>query len=182
MHILRRNGRIRHCFTRRIKKITDFIPRITVRYVTAMNDTVVGKKKYVRCRSFMMTIAVILYLSTVNERKKVNFPVCFEMERVIRNIGEHKSNNIWKQRSVNSCFFEELQLSSHISMKLTNASFRKFCHWTSDTDRECTVMTEVSVFRVLLLSNNLTLGSFHPDRPGAYQYRAASNYSLPTTG
>lgn len=42
----------------------------------------------------MMTIAVILYLSTVNERKKVNFPVCFEMERVIRNIGEQKSNNI----------------------------------------------------------------------------------------
>lgn len=108
-------------------------------------------------------------MCTVNERKKVNFPVCFEMERVIRNIGEHKSNNIWKQRSVNPCFCEELQLSSHISMKLTNASFRKFCHWTSDTDRECTVMTEVSVFRVLLLSNNLTLGSFHDhDRPGAY--------------
>lgn len=42
----------------------------------------------------MMTIAVILYLSTVNERKKVNFPFCFEMERVIRNTGEHKSNNI----------------------------------------------------------------------------------------
>jgi len=61
--------------------------------VTAMNDTVVGKKKYVRCRSFMMTIAVILYLSTVNERKKVNFLVCFEMERVIRNIGEHKFEN-----------------------------------------------------------------------------------------
>lgn len=62
--------------------------------MTAMNDTVVGKKKYVRCRSFMMTIAVILYLSTVNERKKVNFPVCFEMERVIRNIRKQKSNNI----------------------------------------------------------------------------------------